>query len=87
VAAAPRLVVANATLRDVKRHTGRIDFGRRRRSELSAAEQIHLRSPVYGAMSPGVRRQRVVERPEPDVSARIRASIEARRGYPRSWRS
>jgi hypothetical protein len=72
----------------MKRRLGRISFtGERRSSELSVAEQIHLRSPIYGAMSAGVRQRRVLERRELDVNDRIRRSIEARRGFPRGWRS
>jgi hypothetical protein len=44
-------------------------------------------TPVYGAMSAGVRSRRELERPELDVNDRIRRSIEARRGLPKSWRS
>ena len=78
---APRRVVANGTLGIVKRRHGRIRFaGQRQPSEVSAAERIHLRSPIYGAMSAGVRQRRVIERPELDLSARIRQNVEARRG-------
>jgi hypothetical protein len=86
---APCLCVADGTLGFVKRRRGRITFaGERRSSELTVAERIHLRSPIYGAMSAGVRTRRELHhRPEPDVNDRIRRSIEARRGLPRSWRS
>jgi hypothetical protein len=85
---APRRVVANATLVDVKRRRGRITFdGQRRTSELSASELIHLRAPVYGAMSAGVRQRRELERPELDLNERMRRRLEELRGLPRSWRS
>jgi hypothetical protein len=73
----------------VKRRRGRITFAgeRRRSNELTAAERIHLYGPIYGAATAGVRQRRELERVELDVSDRIRRSIEARRGLPKSWRS
>jgi hypothetical protein len=75
----------------MKRTTGRISFaGERRASEVSRAGLIHLRSPVYGAMSAGVRQRRLLVPREFDVSARIRRTVEARRGGstgPTFWRT
>jgi hypothetical protein len=65
----------------VKRTTGRISLaGERRPSEVSVADRIHLRSPIYGVASAGVRQRRVLERREHDFNARLREAHDGGRG-------
>jgi hypothetical protein len=77
----------------MRRRHGRIDFAPRRASGVSRADAImFFGSPngFGGARSPGVRQRRRLARRELDVSERIRATIEARRGGstgPTFWRT
>jgi hypothetical protein len=72
----------------VRRRVGRITFGARRPVATTlSAEAI---AGTVGAVTPGVRRRRELERRELDVGDRIRRSLEARRGYSTGatfWRS
>jgi hypothetical protein len=61
----------------------RVHITRRRRRRHEQPPPVEQPEVIVGAHSPGVRSRRQLTRREHDLNARLRESIEARRGFPR----